>query len=117
MTSLEWLDSPGQNPRPDMPPRTVLQELAQLVGMNGKFSWNGFGAVQLGAGPYLRMGLYMEEAVRLVFLSGVMEGLMRAEDGVHQPVIAQRIKDQIQRDAEALRAPQLVGEDGQPLKT
>lgn len=104
MNTLEWLQSPGIS-HGDEPPCTILEELAELVGINGGMQFKGFGTHMQG-GPYGRIGVTMEEAFRLVFLSGVLEGLTRAEDGVHQAEVARLIKEEIKRANAALAAAQ-----------
>lgn len=104
MNTLEWLQSPGVS-HGDEPACTILEELSELVGINGGMAWKGFGTHMHG-GPYGRVGVTLEEAVRLVFLSGVLEGLMRAEDSVHQAEVAVLIKNEIKRANEALAAAQ-----------
>lgn len=115
MNALEWLQSPGMTLEEGKAERTILEELAQLVGVNGGMAWKGFGAMTHG-GPYGRLGVSLEEAVRLVYLSGVLDGLTKADGGQYIKEVTQAIKDQIRKDAEA-RAPKIVGTDGRPLGT
>ena len=114
MNTLEWLQSPATTL--EGKERTVLEELAQLIGMNGGMQFKGWGVMTQG-GPYGRLGVSMEEAHKLLYLSGVLDGFTKAEGGVHTAAVTAAIKEQIKKDAETRGAPKIVGTDGRELKT
>jgi hypothetical protein len=69
----------------------------------------------VAGGPYGRLGLSFEEAIRLLYLSGVLDGFTKAEDSAHSKAVAEAIKVEIRRAVED-RAPKIVGTDGRVLE-
>lgn len=112
MTTLEWLQSTTKTL--EGKEITILEELAMLIGMNGGMQFKGWGVMTQG-GPYGRLGVSMEEAHKLLYLSGVLDGFTKAEGAVHTTEVTQMIKDQIKKDAEARSAPKILGLDEQPI--
>lgn len=90
MTSLEWLNTPLRDGR------TVLSRLAELIEVNGGLRIGGWGMIA-GGGIYGRHGLDQEEALELLFMSGMLEGFMRAEERVHFNEFMNTIKGEIAR--------------------
>lgn len=109
MNSLEWLNSPGA-----VDGLTIIEEIGELVVMNGGLSWKGFGTHQKG-GPLGRYGLSLEEAIRLVYLSGALDGFFKAEDGANKAAVVQAIKDQTKKIADKAAEPKIVAADGTPI--
>lgn len=112
MNSLEWLQSQTKNL--EGKEVTQLEELAQLVGMNGGMSWKGYGVMSMG-GPYGRLGLSFEEAMRLLYLSGVLAGFTKAEDNANTRAVMDALKAEIKKAGEK-KTPTIVGVDGKPLE-
>lgn len=88
MTSLEWLQTPLDDGR------TVLSRFAELIEVNGGLRVCGWGFMSSG-GIYGRRGLEQEEALELLFMSGMLEGFMRAENRMHFDEFMNRIKSEI----------------------
>ena len=95
MTSLEWLDSPSSEGEP------IVNQLARLSVMNpglevfrwGKVVWDG---------PLGRTGLNQQEALRLIWLSGVMGGFKLAEDWDGHPERERAFTGRLQETAQQL---------------
>ena len=111
MNAIEWLATTTKNL--EGKEVTQLEELAQLIGMNGGMAWKGYGVMAVG-GPYGRMGLSFEEAMRLLYLSGVLDGFTKAHGSDDTKTVVEAIKAEIRKAGEK-KQPTIVGADGQPL--
>src|SRR6266849_5773592 len=80
MTVLEWLKEDEEwMEKGRLVRATVLERLAELIYCNGMtLQVTGWGRVEIGKGVYGRMGLTMNEAIQLLHLGGVLEGLCLA---------------------------------------
>jgi hypothetical protein len=84
----------------DKPGVAVLERLAFLVFAKGQGRGVRWGALAYGDGPYGRTGLCQDEALELIYLYGVRDGIVFAEGNEALEEYKRRIKAETQRVAE-----------------
>jgi hypothetical protein len=90
MTLTDLLKIPATFPQPgEAPPPTIGERLAELVYRNGgRIEITSWGVIEFG-GLYGEMGLHQNEALELLYLSGLIRGFGLASDmaGAEKAVI------------------------------
>jgi len=112
----EWLESPGQSLLSDTEV-TIIQELAQLVVINGGIlGWNGCDNIRPG-GPYGRQGLALLEAIRLTYLTGILDGFTRSAEESELLVgyVTERLQEEVRRGT-SMQPSGLIDSMGKPLR-